>query len=781
MAESKACSGGPWRTARDVAAILVVFVFVNRAYLLYGEAYPNHAPFDLLQLTRPVLSYTGQAICDGEVPLWNPCMGAGYPNHAMGCAGVYYPTTFLYGLLEFPRALVWDMMLHHLLAALSAYALGRSVLRNRLAAVTLALVTPLSFVFMPSVVSQGHVWAERLLSWTPLALLALWRVVESPRANWAAGLALVLGVQLLTGDFQMFLCQGYVFAVLAPGMLAARWRGGGTGVAKAGALCVTAVAAGVGIGAVQWLPSLELIGLSTRADGVSLDYIRSFSAILDVPMFLMSRLMLRWIFAGAALAMLALAGLVSRREPYRWAFAATFLVAFLLSLWPDTFLAGWIHRLPLLGQAREPARILQPLVFLVNVLALRQFDRWLGPAEATSPRRAALAALGLVPAAPLAMWLTGLAAARVAVVAAALIAAVVVSAHAHGRRTRWAVALAAALLLTGEYLWQTPPNIFAFSQPLTYPARDEDFYPVQPLQYSIKPGLLAFLDEVDEADRLAVFSELQYRGAVSAGSITGNRMFASYHALQLGAFVRWFDGITGAGFAQRTGTGLLDKDRYDVLAGPAALTPEWFPALDLLNIRYLIPMDEPFSREIEDAAAAGRFRVFESGRLRVYENTGALPTAFLVHRAETAATMDDVVARLREPSFDYRSTALVAPGFPVEALALSAGGDEVEVTRMGRNDWTIRVRTSAPGLLVLTETGYPGWKAWVDGAPAEIHAAYGILKAVVVPEGEHELRFAFRPPLVRAGYWVSLGSLVAAAATLAAGALWPQPGRAALA
>ena len=73
------------------------------------------------------------------------------------------------------------------------------------------------------------------------------------------------------------------------------------------------------------------------------------------------------------------------------------------------------------------------------------------------------------------------------------------------------------------------------------------------------------------------------------------------------------------------------------------------------------------------------------------------------------------------------------------------------------------MQSRGAGLLVASETDYPGWEAWVDGAPAPIHRVDIALRGVVLPEGAHRVRMEFRPTIL----WVSLGITAATAALLA--------------
>jgi uncharacterized membrane protein YfhO len=65
-----------------------------------------------------------------------------------------------------------------------------------------------------------------------------------------------------------------------------------------------------------------------------------------------------------------------------------------------------------------------------------------------------------------------------------------------------------------------------------------------------------------------------------------------------------------------------------------------------------------------------------------------------------------------------------------------------------------------PGYLVLTDTYYPGWRATVDGQPAEILEANHAFRAVQLDRGEHTVTFEYEPLSFRLGAWLTLLALV---------------------
>jgi uncharacterized membrane protein YfhO len=67
-----------------------------------------------------------------------------------------------------------------------------------------------------------------------------------------------------------------------------------------------------------------------------------------------------------------------------------------------------------------------------------------------------------------------------------------------------------------------------------------------------------------------------------------------------------------------------------------------------------------------------------------------------------------------------------------------------------------------PGKLVLSEINYPGWRVEIDGQSLEHDSEQGLFRAVQIPQGEHEIRFSFRPPSVYMGVTISMLTLLAA-------------------
>jgi hypothetical protein len=147
----------------------------------------------------------------------------------------------------------------------------------------------------------------------------------------------------------------------------------------------------------------------------------------------------------------------------------------------------------------------------------------------------------------------------------------------------------------------------------------------------------------------------------------------------------------------------------------------------------------------------GNYRLVHSGDVKIYENLDVLPRGFVVHQVEVIPDDDQAVARMRNPAFDPAQTVVLTGGEP-----LAGEGDAtVEMVSYAPEEIVVDVTTDAPGYLVLTDTFYPGWRATVDGEPAEISRADVAFRALRLEPGAHRVEFCYRPTSVRWGIWIS--------------------------
>jgi len=171
-----------------------------------------------------------------------------------------------------------------------------------------------------------------------------------------------------------------------------------------------------------------------------------------------------------------------------------------------------------------------------------------------------------------------------------------------------------------------------------------------------------------------------------------------------------------------------------------------------------------------------RFRLFsEHGdHIRVYENLSALPQAYLVHQARLSGSESETLEILSRHDFDPRSQVVLeaspkalreAAGAARSTDRRDSGKDRVMLRRSGQNQVEVFSQSGSPGVLILTDTFYPGWNAYVDGSKSPILRANYLFRAVTLSAGQHHVQFRYEP----FSFW--LGVVLTGVAFVAGGAV----------
>jgi hypothetical protein len=178
--------------------------------------------------------------------------------------------------------------------------------------------------------------------------------------------------------------------------------------------------------------------------------------------------------------------------------------------------------------------------------------------------------------------------------------------------------------------------------------------------------------------------------------------------------------------------------------------------VDELPLARLIPSKPPHPPH---------FRLIKefANNIRLYENTSCLPRAYF---ASSALPADKSLAYMHVSRVDFDpQTTVVLEDFNGEtrfATARRADGT-VEVESRTATDVHLWSNAEHDGFVVLTDTYYPGWRAYVDGKPATIYRANYMFRAVRVGAGRHHVRFHYEPASFAAGaalfaiFWMLIG------------------------
>jgi hypothetical protein len=153
------------------------------------------------------------------------------------------------------------------------------------------------------------------------------------------------------------------------------------------------------------------------------------------------------------------------------------------------------------------------------------------------------------------------------------------------------------------------------------------------------------------------------------------------------------------------------------------------------------------------------FKEIYGKEVSIYQVTGALPRAALYSAAELLPE-GDVLARLKAPSFDPERTVILAretiPTAEEAAIHSFTEGPAqpvraAQIITYEPSHVRIEAETSAPAILMLNDTAYPGWRASINGVSAPIMRADYLFRGVRLPAGKSTVDFDYVPNSFRLG------------------------------
>lgn len=277
-----------WRRWAWVAAPVLLIMIVLAFFWRLVFSGLILARGDTFLYFYPYWSVAADALREGRVPLWNPDIFMGAPFIANSQAGYFYPLNWpMWLLLPTPYAVSASIVLHLMLAAAGTYLLARWRLRLSVAGAALAAV---GFALGGYLTAQvEHVNQLQGLAWLPWLLAVGSSIGENGarllpfRSVLLTGV--VLALQVTAGHTQtLFISIAGLFLFRVAMVLAYDER---PSQGKRSSLMsflsafiglpAGAVLLAILLGAVQLLPTMELLRFSGRQGGLPLSEAVSFS------------------------------------------------------------------------------------------------------------------------------------------------------------------------------------------------------------------------------------------------------------------------------------------------------------------------------------------------------------------------------------------------------------------------------------------------------------------------------------------------------------------------
>ena len=179
-------------------------------------------------------------------------------------------------------------------------------------------------------------------------------------------------------------------------------------------------------------------------------------------------------------------------------------------------------------------------------------------------------------------------------------------------------------------------------------------------------------------------------------------------------------------------------------------------SITLSNTRYV--MTHP-----NRALPAPAFTRVYHDDVAIYRVDRYLDRAFLVYDYEVMPDKASALKKITAADFDPLELLVLEQEpalLDVSVAALhSAPEPDVSVVRYEADDVVLEVSSPRPGFVVLLDTCFPGWKAFVDGDETPIYRADYNFRAVTVPAGRSSVHFTYRPLSFRIGLALALVSM----------------------
>ena len=745
----------------DLGIVLVLaacaFFYWKLRIIGTGEQDPpglSRAGLDVETQIYPNAVAAVRSLRGGALPLWNPYQGCGHPQFAAVLTGVLYPLNFPYLLLPTHHAIEAVVVLHLGVAGLLVYLYMRSIRLGRIAATAAAI----TFMTSPMII-QPAAWFPPALSaavWLPLAFLGVEQIVERRKFSGAVWLAIAVSVSLLAGWLQTWTYSMYAIGIYsAIRLLGAAFRRERPGVlARMVGLLAVGLLLGVGLAAVQLLPSLELQSLGPRRPGgLSQEQIFRYGSTSPAQLFAgaVAPAPGAFIYLGVlALVVIPISVFADRERVRTLGFWCVALAGILLGLTIYTPVYDWFLALPTANWFRVPQRVLYLYAFAGSLLVGVGLDE-IARAHARS-RWQRLAVPGIVSACALGLALFAPVPTQGLVYLAAGVVLLWLVAWVPAARLRAGLLVGVVGLLS----W----DLFHASSPVGMRST------VDPKVFDADKDLFEYIRERQQLYRTYTSDQNTWRYPPimhKQGMLRGIYAITDYEPLSLERYSKFI--------------ALLDEpatsDPLSPFTGHTFVGPDHpnFRLLDLLSVRYVIIHRLNVSATKLLRQAGWRW-VFQSadGDFVVLENPRPLPRAFAVYDALPAPGEEAALEVLRSPSFDFRQSVVVEADAQIRPLRLRSHrrSTPARIVHYEPMRVVVDVTNEAPGYLVLTDTFYPGWKASVDGSAAPILRADFLFRGVPLESGRHEVTFTYEPMSFAVGAALSLGSLavlVAGAAT----------------
>jgi hypothetical protein len=701
---------------------------------------------DVLRQMYPWKEFAFNMIRQGQIPLWNPYNFSGYPLISNLQSSVFFPGNFVFLFLSTLWAWISLVIFLPLLFNIFTYLFLRSLKLSRFASIYGGIVM--------MNLSHISVWHEQLIItqtvlFIPLVLWLVNKFFETGKKIYFFLIPLFLGFCILGGHAQTVI---YLYTIALVFMVYRKFSW------KQILFCFSIA---IGVAALQLIPTLEIYLLSAREGEATrklfAPYVLPWKYLITifVPDFFGNPATGNFwgrnysdfqIFSGVSATAFAFMAIYHEwKKTIVKVFFGLSVFGLLFAMWPFAYVFHYLN-VPIIATG-VPARIILIYQISVTFLAAIGFNYWLENYGKLTLRK--LIPVYLMGVIFVFIWIfvrmqngTNFDIAERNTLLPTLMC------------LKTIVILTFCCFFPIKRLKYVLATVFILISSVVYSYFFNKNSPFAPAKFAFpQHRVFTFLQEQAGVDRFYGF-----------GTAYVDKNFATYFGVYA---PEGYDSLYIKRYGELLASTKDGKLPKDVLRSDAEFGSEdnvyRNRLFDLLGIKYILDKnDTPKSNWEPDNLSFPEDKyklVWQSYKWKAYERKTVYPRAFVVSSYEVIKDKQKIISRFYDPLFNPRQTVILEenPGLPASSDSISSS--DAKISSYSPNKVVVNVSSKNPGLLLLSDTYYPGWKAFINGGETKIFEADYSLRAVKIPGGKSTVSFVYDPLSFRAGLFVSLISV----------------------
>ncbi|MBI3813755.1 MAG: YfhO family protein [Nitrospinae bacterium] len=714
-------------------------------------------------------SFGFETLRQGIIPLWNPYIFSGTPFIATLQTAIFYPLNLPFLFLPVSTAINWSIAFHLFLSEIFTYYLLKYYGIGRLGSIVAGIVYTFS---APQImhVYAGHLNVLTAMVWTPPGFLFLDRFIREENWRYGIFLSLTITFQFLSGQpqylfYSMIALSLYLlFLLIGSRIDGNRW----VKIGKKGIMFFTAIFFSLALSAAQMFPTVEMIKYSTR-ETLSYEWISMFSFPPEnlitflIPDFFGDMQKLHYwgknylwemsVYAGIMPILLTTAALFFFRNRAIWFFTGTAVISIIFAMGKYTPLLKFLYNyIPIFHLFRGNSKFIFLNALSIAVLSgfgadavskrlymERQFrivftgffiliivsmfvmyavfdDTWFREAINRAVYSGDFFG-GAEPVMQSGFEVTAAAFFRKSVAWTMLLFILcftILLLHSYKKlkgKTFSVIIIAITIL-----------DLFAFGMRYMATFDSREVYWDEDVVKFLKKDIQPFRVIAPSMD-------------ANSGMASRIETLGGYEPMMLKRYSEFIN--FSQGYSQ-------DKpDLYLSINSINRLT-------DLLNAKYLV-------LKSGDKVNHPSFKpVFNNGRFSIFKNLNAMPRSFIVHKYKVIGDRDSVFKEMMSPEFNPADSVILEED--IENIFVKSADISPSPIFMDYSPNHIKIEaiSNTPCLLILGDSYYPGWRAFIDGNETKIYRANYVMRAVVLTKGRHTVEFIYTPLSFKIAVIISL-------------------------